>query len=67
MVASVCFIFRYNAETNQNMRQYLLDQLDISVGDQYSPKRLKSKSVADVNTCICKYVLLVSNCINAFC
>jgi len=33
--------FRYNTEMNQNAKEHLLEQLNMSVGDQYSPKRLK--------------------------
>ena len=44
MNCQLAFNFRYNAEINQSAKQHLLNQLNDSVSDQYSPKRLKCKN-----------------------
>ena len=37
------YFHKYNADENQGVKQYLLDQLNGTVGKEYSPKRLKRK------------------------
>ena len=45
MVTLTCFNFRYKAAINQGAKQHLLNQLESSVNDQYSPRRLKRKNI----------------------